>query len=45
MDLMTNESLRSAMGEKARERVVRHFDYRVVARKFVNILQKKLGLT
>ena len=45
MDLMTNESLRTTMGEKARERIVNHFDYRVVARQFVNILQKKLGLT
>lgn len=45
MDLMTNESLRLTMGKKARERVVSHFDYRVVARKFINILQKKLGLT
>lgn len=45
MDLMTNESLRLTMGKKARERVVSQFDYRVVARRFVNILQKKLGLT
>lgn len=45
MDLMTNESLRLIMGKKARERVVSQFDYRVVARRFVNILQKKLGLT
>lgn len=45
MDLMADESLRTRMGEKARQRVVAQFDYRVVARQFVNILQRKLGLT
>jgi len=45
MDLMTDESLRTTMGEKARERVVNHFDYRVVAKRFVKILQEKMGLT
>lgn len=45
MDLMTNESLRITMGENARRRVVSQFDYRVVARRFVSILQSKFGLT
>ncbi len=45
MDLMTDEPLRRRMGEKARERIINQFDYRVVAKRFVSILQKKLGLT
>jgi glycosyltransferase involved in cell wall biosynthesis len=45
MDLMTNESLRITLGIKARERIINNFDYRVVARRLVSILQKKIGLT
>ena len=45
MDLMNNEDLRIRMGNKARERVIKNFDYRVVARLFVSILQRKLGIT
>jgi len=45
MDLMTDEPLRIKMGKAARERVVEHFDYRVVAKQFVKIVQDKLGLT
>ena len=32
------------MGKAARERVVKNFDYRVVARKFVQIISDKLGI-
>ena len=45
MDLMTDEPLRIKMGKAGRERVVEHFDYRVVAKQFVKIVQDKLGLT
>lgn len=45
MDLMMDEPLRVKMGEKARERIITHFDYRVVAKRLVNILQKRMGLT
>jgi len=45
IDLMTDEPLRIKMGKAARERVVEHFDYRVVAKRFVEILHDKLGLT
>ena len=44
MLLMTDTSLRDRMGKAARERVVRNFDYRVVARKFVQIMNDKLGI-
>ncbi|MBO0323916.1 glycosyltransferase family 4 protein [Muricauda sp. CAU 1633] len=42
--LMGNEQLRIAMGSAAREHVVEHFDYRVVAKKFIQIIQDKLGI-
>ena len=42
--LMDNEKLRIAMGNAAREHVVEHFDYRVVAKKFIQIVQDKLGI-
>ncbi|MDF0717024.1 glycosyltransferase family 4 protein [Muricauda sp. 334s03] len=42
--LMGNEQLRIAMGRAAREHVVEHFDYRVVAKKFIQIIQDKLGI-
>ncbi len=45
MDLMTDEQLRNKMGLAGRERAVQHFDYRVVAKQFVNLVQKKLGIT
>jgi glycosyltransferase involved in cell wall biosynthesis len=44
MLLMTDAALRERMGKAARERVVRNFDYRVVARKFVQIMNDKLGI-
>jgi glycosyltransferase involved in cell wall biosynthesis len=44
MLLMTDAALRERMGKVARERVVKNFDYRVVARKFVQIMNDKLGI-
>ena len=43
-DLMTDSALREKMGKAAREHVVRHFDYRVVAKQFVDIIQNKFGI-
>ncbi len=45
MDLLTDADLRKRMGEAGRKRVVANFDYRVVARKFVNIVQDRLGIS
>ena len=43
--LMKDEALRDRMGKAGRERVVENFDYRVVAKKFVKIINEKLGIT
>jgi alpha-maltose-1-phosphate synthase len=43
--LMNDASLRGKMGEAGRKRVVANFDYRIVAKKFVEIMSDKLGLT
>jgi len=45
MDLMTDKPLREKMGKAARERVVKNFDYRVVAKRLVQIMNDKLGIT
>jgi starch synthase len=45
MDLMTDASLREKMGKAGRERVVKNFDYRIVAKRFVQIINEKLGIT
>jgi glycosyltransferase involved in cell wall biosynthesis len=44
MVLMTDAALREKMGKAARKRVVQHFDYRVVAKQFVHIMNDKLGI-
>jgi alpha-maltose-1-phosphate synthase len=43
-DLMNSPQRRRQMGEAGRRRVVERFDYRVVARKLVEILNRKLGI-
>jgi len=42
--LMTDPALRNKMGKAGRERVVANFDYRVVAKRFVQIINDKLGI-
>jgi len=42
--LMTDAPLREKMGKAGRERVVKNFDYRVVAKLFVKIMNDKFGL-
>jgi glycosyltransferase involved in cell wall biosynthesis len=44
MDLMTDAALREKMGKAARERVVKNFDYRIVAKRFVQLMNEKLGI-
>jgi glycosyltransferase involved in cell wall biosynthesis len=44
MELMTNEGLRKKMGEAGRIRIVEKFDYRVVAKSFVEIISERLGI-
>ncbi|MEI7503694.1 MAG: glycosyltransferase, partial [Paludibacter sp.] len=44
MVLMKDDELRDKMGKAGRQRVVANFDYRVVARKFVQIMSERLGI-
>jgi glycosyltransferase involved in cell wall biosynthesis len=44
LNLMNDSSLREKMGKAGRERVLKHFDYRVVAQRFVQIIHEKLGI-
>jgi glycosyltransferase involved in cell wall biosynthesis len=41
---MSNPELREKMGKAGRERVVELFDYRVVAKRFVQIINDRLGI-
>jgi alpha-maltose-1-phosphate synthase len=43
--LMNDAALRDRMGQAGRKRVVEHFDYRVVAQRFVQIMNDKLGIS
>jgi starch synthase len=45
MDLMTDPTLRDKMGKAARERVVENYNYRIIAKRFVQIMNEKLGIT
>jgi len=42
MDLLENPELRRKMGEAGRQRVVEQFDYRVVAKRFVELVSARL---
>jgi glycosyltransferase involved in cell wall biosynthesis len=42
--LMEDASLREKMGKAARKRVIENFDYRVVAKRFVQLMTEKLGI-
>jgi starch synthase len=44
LTLMNDAPLREKMGLAGRERVVANFDYRVVAKKFVQIMNEKMGI-
>lgn len=44
MKLMTNQMLREQMGKAGRDRVIANFDYRIVAKRFVQIMNDKLGI-
>jgi starch synthase len=45
MDLMQDAELRKKMGEAGRKRAVENYDYRIVAKRFVNIISEKLGIS
>jgi starch synthase len=45
LELMTAGDIRKKMGEAGRKRAVANFDYRVVAKRFVEIIQSRLGIS
>lgn len=45
MDLMQDARLREKMGQAGRKRAVEIFDYRVVAKRFVEIISGRLGIS
>ncbi len=45
MDLMTDAGLRRRMGDAGRKHVVERFDYRVVAKRFLDLIDDRLGIT
>ena len=45
MDLMTDATLRDTMGRAGRKRAVELFDYRVVAKKFLDLISKRMGIS
>ncbi|OHB68504.1 MAG: glycosyl transferase family 1 [Planctomycetes bacterium RBG_13_62_9] len=44
LELMQDAGLRKRMGEAGRKRVVENFDYRIIARQFVQIISDKLSI-
>lgn len=44
LQLMNDAELRRDMGEAARDHVVTNFDYKIVAKRFVQLIQNKLGI-
>lgn len=44
LKLMKDSALRDKMGKAGRERVEKNFDYRVVAKRFVQIINDRLGI-
>ena len=44
LKLMNDAELRQKMGEAGRKRVVENFDYKIVAQKFIDIMNNKLGI-
>lgn len=44
LELSTHPALREKMGKAGRKRAVQYFDYRVVAKQFVKIMNEKLGI-
>jgi glycosyltransferase involved in cell wall biosynthesis len=45
MDLMQNRDLREKLGKAGRKRVMEKYDYRVIAKRFVELVSDKLGIS
>ncbi|MHC4758026.1 MAG: glycosyltransferase family 4 protein [Planctomycetota bacterium] len=45
IDLMQDTELRKKMGQAGRKRAVEKFDYRVIAKRFVDLISERLGIS
>jgi len=45
MDLMQNPQTRKKMGEQGRKRALENYDYRVIAKRFIELASEKLGIS
>jgi starch synthase len=45
LELMADPQLREKMGQAARQRVIERFDYRVVTRRFIDLITHRLGIS
>ena len=45
IDLMQDANLRQKMGEQGRKRAIENYDYRVIAKKFVEIISERFGIS
>ncbi|MHC4792550.1 MAG: hypothetical protein ACYS8Y_14185 [Planctomycetota bacterium] len=45
MDLMQKAELRKKMGETGRKRALENYDYRVIAKRFIELTSEKLGIS
>jgi starch synthase len=45
MDLMQDAELRKKMGQAGRKRAVENYDYRIIAKRFVQIVSERLGIS
>jgi starch synthase len=45
LELMADPELRKKMGQAARKRVIERFDYRVVTRRFIDLITHRLGIS
>jgi len=45
MDLMQNPQTRKKMGEVGRKRALENYDYRVIAKRFIELASEKLGIS
>ena len=45
LELMADPELRKKMGQAARKRVIERFDYRVVTRRFIDLINQRLGIS
>jgi glycosyltransferase involved in cell wall biosynthesis len=45
MQLMTDPQLRKRLGEAGRKRVVKNYDYRIIAKRFIQLVSEKLGIS